>query len=152
MELSAGECYTNTKVVAALTKAAADGGELEEAVRDCTRLSSAQIHEAYVATVNGTRMLVALDNWAAESLIDITVDVSGMDVLTDDEMLILGVDGSGTKTRPLLKVPCSGEQEGSKAEIRTVQEVGCIQQTWSEAGGGQTGPTEVGSGHQAGGQ
>jgi len=116
VELSAGECYTNTKVVAALTKAAADGGELEEAVRDCTRLSSAQIHEAYVATVNGTRMLVALDNWAAESLIDITVDVSGMDVLTDDEMLILGVDGSGTKTGPLIKVPVEN-RKGAKLKF-----------------------------------
>ena len=33
MEVGAGERSTNTKVVAALTKAAADGGELEEAVR-----------------------------------------------------------------------------------------------------------------------
>ena len=69
MDLGAGERHINTKVVAALTKATADGGELEEAMRNCTRLSSAQIHEAYVATVNGTRMLVALDNWAIESLI-----------------------------------------------------------------------------------
>ena len=116
MEVGAGERSTNTKVVAALTKAAADGGELEEAVRDCTRLSSAQIHEAYVATVNGTRMLVALDNWAAESLIDISVDVSGMEVLTDDEMLILGVNGNGTKTGPLIKVPVEN-RKGAKLEF-----------------------------------
>ena len=116
MEVGAGERSTNTKIVAALTKAAADGGELEEAVRDCTRLSSAQIHEAYVATVNGTRMLVALDNWAAESLIDISVDVSGMEVLTDDEMLILGVNGNGTKTGPLIKVPVEN-RKGAKLEF-----------------------------------
>ena len=126
MDLGAEERYINTKVVEALTKAAADGGKLEEAVRDCTRLSSAQIHEAYVATVNGTRMLVALDNWAAETLIDVTVDVSGMGILTDDEMPIFS--GWTWNQNRTSDQSTSGEQEGSKAGIRAVQKVGYIQQ------------------------
>ena len=47
MDVCAAERATNTevqsKLVGALTKAAADGRELENAVRDCTRLNSAQI-------------------------------------------------------------------------------------------------------------
>ena len=120
MEGCAAERDTSTgvqsKIVGALTKAAADGGELESAVRDCTRLNSAQIHDAYVATVNGERVLVALDNWAAESLIDVSVDVSGMEEMTDDEMTILGVDGTGTKTGPLIKVPVEN-RKGAKLEF-----------------------------------
>ena len=73
MDMCAAERATTTevqsKLVGTLAKAAAD-------VRDCARLNLAQIHDAYVATMNtnGERVMLALDNWAAESLVDVSVD------------------------------------------------------------------------------
>ena len=69
-------------------------------------LESEEIQDVWIGAVAGETAILMADSYASESMIDNSIDVSGLEKMTDDYMLLKGFGGSaGERVGEMYKVP-----------------------------------------------
>jgi hypothetical protein len=75
-------------------------------VRLTQSLESEEIQDGWIGTVAGETAILMADSYASESMIDNSIDVSGLEKMTDDYLLLKGFGGSaGERVGEMYKVP-----------------------------------------------